>query len=75
MNQVVTRLKILISEKEFRENRKLTYDVIYSETGIAGSTLVEWANNRVKRYDEKIVAKLCDYFNCDIGDLLVLHKN
>lgn len=75
MYQVATRLKILISEKEFRENRKLTYEVINSETGVAGSTLVEWANNRVKRYDESVIAKLCEYFNCDIGDLLVLQKN
>lgn len=75
MNQVATRLKLLISEKEFTERRRLTYETISNETGIATSTLTDWVNSNVKRFDGDTIAKLCEYFNCNISDLLVLQTN
>lgn len=74
-HKINNRLKILLAEKENREGRKITYETVQNETGISPSTLVGFANNRVTRFDEVTLVKLCEYFNCDIGDLLVLQKN
>lgn len=74
MHKVQTQFSVLKAQKELREKRKLTYEVISGETGINPNTLTEYANNRVTRFDESVIARLCDYFNCDIGDLLVLQK-
>lgn len=72
---VSNRFKILLAEKETRENRKLTYEVINNETGINPNTLVQYANNRVTLFNSSVIARLCEYFNCDIGDLLVLRRD
>jgi putative transcriptional regulator len=41
------------------------------ETGIAWSTLNAWANNQVTRYDAPVIKALCEYFSCQVGDLIV----
>lgn len=65
-------LKALIADKEFEENRKITYDDISKETGISKVTLSKIAKRR--GYDTAVsnVEKLCLYFNCDITDLITI---
>ncbi|MGV8027085.1 MAG: helix-turn-helix domain-containing protein [Anaerolineaceae bacterium] len=47
---------------------------VQRETGIAWSTLNSWANNQVTRYDAPVIKALCEYFDCQVGDLLVFEK-
>lgn len=70
--KVSNRLKVLIAEKEIREHRKITYRQIAQETGIATSTLVAYAQRTVNRYDSQTLEALCEYFNCEISDILIL---
>lgn len=65
-------LKALIADKEFEENRKITYDDISKETGISKVTLSKIAKRR--GYDTAVsnVEKLCLFFNCDITDLITI---
>lgn len=74
MGRVHNRFKILLAEKEIKEDRRISYDEIRENTGIAGSTLSAWATNTVKRYDADTISSLCDFFNCGVGDLIVYER-
>ena len=67
---IYNKLKILIAEKEFREGRKLTYRIISKETGISTTTLTKYINQG-GGIDPGTLEKLCEYFECQPGDLLV----
>ncbi|GIK38051.1 MAG: DNA-binding protein [Chloroflexota bacterium] len=64
------KLKLLIAQKEVAEGRRITYRVIFKETGIAESSLSALANNEVTLYAASTLNRLCTYFGCKIGDLL-----
>ena len=63
-------LRRLIKEKEIKENREISYRMIQGETEINPASLSAMANNKVIRYNADTLARLCWYFNCDIGALL-----
>ena len=67
---IQNRVKVLLAEKELRENRKLTYRVVAKETGLAIGTLTEYMTQRVRRFDKSTLEVLCQYLSCDVGDLL-----
>lgn len=67
---IKNKLKILISEKEYREGRKLSYRTVAEEAGISLSVLTDYTSQRVKRFDAVTLEKLCQYFECQPGDLL-----
>ena len=70
--QVYNRFRILLVEKERKEHgRKITYEEITTATGIAASTLSHWARNKIANYNRDTIARLCEFFGCEIGDLLV----
>jgi putative transcriptional regulator len=62
-----------MAEKARREGRRVTYDVVYRATGIAPSTLSKIASGKTKRIDFEVLERLCIYFNCTPGELLVLN--
>jgi len=68
---IYNRLKILIAEKEFRENRKLTYRTISQETGISTTTLVLYMRQGVGAFDTGTLETLCKYLACQPGDLII----
>lgn len=67
---IQNRLKVLLAEKELRENRKLTYRTVAKETGLAIDTLTAYMTQRVNRFDKSTLETLCSYLACDVGDLL-----
>jgi putative transcriptional regulator len=67
---IQNRLKVLLAEKELRENRKLTYRTVAKETGLAIDTLTAYMTQRVNRSDKSTLETLCEYLNCDVGELL-----
>ena len=70
-NMIYCRLKQLIAEKEFREKRKITYKVIQDETGLSSTTIAKLLNFRgIQRIDGTTLDKLCEFFGCQVGDIL-----
>jgi putative transcriptional regulator len=67
---IQNRLKVLLAEKELRENRKLTYRTVAKETGLAIGTLTAYMTQQVNRFDKSTLETLCEYLSCDVGDLL-----
>jgi putative transcriptional regulator len=72
--KIFNRFKILLAQKEFETGKKIPYSEIKNATGIASSTLSAWATNEIKRYHEDTIAALCEYFGCEVGDLIVYKR-
>lgn len=63
------RLKELIAEKEFKENRVVTLAEVAEATGVHRVTLSKIANNRGYHTGTEILDKLCEYFGCTVGQI------
>ncbi len=66
VNMGITKLTI---EKYIGE-RNITRYQLSQGTGIRYETINRYYRNRVVRYDGFILAKICEYLNCGIGDIL-----
>jgi len=65
------RLRELMAAKARQEHRRVTYDDILSQTRISKNTLTRLANDRADRVGMSVIDRLCAYFGCQPGDLLV----
>ena len=63
------RLRELMSEKAFRENRRVTFEEISSATGVNRTSLSKMANQRGYNTTTDNLDRLCQYFGCRLGDL------
>ena len=63
------RLRELMSEKAFRENRRVTFEEISSATGVNRTSLSKMANQRGYNTTTDNLDQLCRYFGCRLGDL------
>ena len=69
------QLRVLIAQKEIEEGRRIPYSEISKATGISPSALAALANNQVTRYYASTLDRLCKFFNCGVGDILVYTPN
>ena len=74
MKKVQSRLRVLVAEKEIREGRTVSLREVVREAGVPISTVMGLANNTMRRVPLDELATLCEYFKCDIGDLLRLEE-
>lgn len=65
------RLAELIADKAFKERRVVSLTEIAEATGIHRATLSKMANQPGANIGTDIIDKLCKYFGCKPGDLLV----
>ena len=65
------RLRELMAAKGRHERRKITYEVIMAATGIHKNTLTRLTNDRADRVAITTIDRLCAYFECQPGDLLI----
>lgn len=66
-----SKLRRLRFDKEEQERRKLTYEVMQAETGLASNTLARFfKDDPLDRLDGQVLSTLCRYFDCEVGDVL-----
>jgi putative transcriptional regulator len=65
------RLRELMAKRSRETRRKITYDLIFAETGISKSTLAKIANNKAQFISINALDQLCTFFGCQPGDLLL----
>lgn len=68
------RFFILLSEKERRENRRITQTEIAEAVDLSIHTVGRWMRNEVGKFEAPVVERICDYFGCEVGDLLYLER-
>ncbi len=65
------RLKELMAKRERETKRPCTYEVIHEATGISPNSLSTLANNKVKMVGLNTIERLLEYFECEVGELIV----
>ncbi|KKO48130.1 hypothetical protein VT06_13345 [Arsukibacterium sp. MJ3] len=60
------RLKELIADKEFHEDKRITYEEIAKATGVHRTTLSKLANQKGYNTTTDVLDKLCIYFGVDL---------
>ena len=68
MKYVYMRLPELLEERGISRT-KLTYDL-----NLQRSNVNRYYKNNAQRYDCQLLARLCEYLECDISDLLELRE-
>lgn len=68
------RLAALIGEKQRRENRVIKISEIAKATKLSRQVIYKWLNNELTDYRGDLIETFCDYFECDVNDLLVIVK-
>ncbi|NES00310.1 MAG: helix-turn-helix transcriptional regulator [Symploca sp. SIO1B1] len=68
MKVMSCRLAVLMAEK----NPQLTQRQLSRDLGVGVATIGRLHNNKFDRVDKRTIEKLCDYFECGIGDLFIL---
>jgi putative transcriptional regulator len=71
---VRSNIKVLVAQKSQREKRRITLRTVIQETGINKHTIYAIANDTLREYPVDVMARLCEYFNCDLSDLLFLEE-
>lgn len=65
------RLTELLSERSFKEGRRVDLGEVAAETGIHRTTLSKIGNVRGYNLTASNADRLCRFFNCSVGDLMV----
>ena len=65
------RMRELIGMKARLERRRITYGDIQSGSGVNKNTIVKLANDRAAMVGMSVIDRLCEYFDCQPGDLFV----
>jgi len=63
------RLKELIADKEYKEDRRVTLEEVSKETGIHRTTLSKIANQKGYVTNTDVLDRLCAYFNVTTSDV------
>jgi putative transcriptional regulator len=68
---IKSKLKLLIAQREIATGQKITYQSLAIEVGLSKTTLNRLAEGKTDRIDFLTLEKLCRYFQCHVGDLLI----
>lgn len=64
------KIKELLSKKSFDENRRITIGEVAEKTGVSRVTISKMANQKGYNTVTDNVNNLCQYFSCEVSDLL-----
>lgn len=70
---VRSKLKELVARKERERGESITGETIAEATGLNVGTVSRWMQPKpLQRIDGDVVARLCVYLGCELGDLLYI---
>jgi putative transcriptional regulator len=71
MKEMRNNVHELLARRARRLDRKrITVRQAAIETGISYYTLSALVNNTIREYPRDVLTKLCDYLDCNVGDIL-----
>ena len=62
--------KVIITLDEYRKKKNISKYKLIKHCDVSHTQLNNYCNNKVSRIDLPVLARLCDYLECDIGDIL-----
>lgn len=73
MNHSYGCLKLRINE--ILKEKQISKNTICRDLEIPRSNFNRYCNNNFQRIDANLICKLCDYFDCSPGDIIVYEKS
>lgn len=67
-----SHFRVLVAQKELREKRRIGIRVIVEECGASRSAVERLLNNTIKQVPLDDLASICEWLNCQPGDILRL---
>lgn len=67
-----SNLSLLMGQKSQRDGRRITLRTVADETGLTKHTVYKIADNTIREYPKMAIEKLCNYFGCELHELLTL---
>lgn len=62
--------KVLITLDKYRKEHKISKYKIIKNCNVSATQLNSYCNNKVSRIDLPVIARICHYLNCSVGDIL-----
>lgn len=69
---VKNRVMELMLDKAARDKRKITDKEFAKAVKMSPSGVSKWVNNEITQFNADTIDAMCRFFNCQVGDLLVL---
>lgn len=69
-----SNLAQLIDQKSERDGIPLSQYRLSQETGIALNTVKRYLREAPASFDNSVVSAFCEYFQCQVGDLLIVEE-
>jgi DNA-binding Xre family transcriptional regulator len=74
MKHLRSNLVVLAAQKAQQDGERVSLIRIAKETKISKYTIYALANNELNEFPKDVIERLCNYFSCEIGDLLKLEE-
>ncbi len=68
------RLKELLAERQRIKNDKVSYRQLSAATKLSTNTIMRIANNDAQMIGLRTIDRLCEFFDCKPGDLIIRAK-
>lgn len=72
--RIINRFSELVAVKGRRDGRRISNRDVARATGLSTTTVNDYANNAVTRFDAHIMLKLCSFLDCTPGELIVIEE-
>lgn len=70
MERQKSKGRIVITLEEYRKARGISKTKLVLGAEMQRTQLQKYCKNQVARVDLAVLARLCDYLDCDLGDLM-----
>lgn len=70
MGNIRCKVAMLMAEKGYREGRRVTMREVGEAIGVSLQTVSNMAHKPDYTIKSKHLARLCEYFECDVGKIL-----
>jgi DNA-binding Xre family transcriptional regulator len=67
---VENRILALMGELQAKKNVSVTQADVAQYVGMTPQAFSKWVNNDIRSYSVDVLDKLCEYFDCEVGDIL-----
>lgn len=72
VKRLQNNLQLLMARKGIAEGRRLTLKQVSREAGVPYKTVLAMSDNTLREYPSGVIERICRYFECDPGELLVM---
>ena len=70
-----THGKVILTLDEYRLSRNISKNKIVQGVRVQRTQLQNYCNNKVARVDLDVLARICDYLDCELSDIMRYEKD